>query len=102
MHNKNDNDSKKHSYEHTHMHDHDHDFVHLEIPAITVKDLALLEYILDHNKQHTRELADTGGRLAEEGFANAAELISDAVRCFNQANDQIEKAVRLLNESIKR
>ena len=97
-----DDKQKKHNYMHMHMHDHDHDFVHLEIPTMAVKDLALLEYMLDHNKQHAHELSDTGVRLSDEGFELAAKLIAEAVHHFNQANDKMEKAVALINESVEK
>ena len=101
MHNK-DNKPKKRNYEHMHMHDHDHDFDHLEIPTMAVKDLALLEYMLDHNKQHANELADTAGRLVDEGFADAAAMINEAVNFFNQANVKMENAVALISESVEK
>lgn len=84
-------------YEHMHMHDHDHDFVHMEIPPTTMKDLALLEYMLEHNKQHVNELANLSLRLADEGYANAAELVNDAVHLFHQANDNLQKAIGLVH-----
>ena len=101
MHNK-DNKPKKSSYEHMHMHDHDHDFEHLGILTTTVKDLALLEYMLEHNRQHAHELEDTSVRLVEESLPKAAELIDEAVSFFNQANDKIEEAVKLIGESVEK
>ena len=99
MHNK-DNKPKKRNYENIHMHDHDHDFEHLGILTTTVKDLALLEYMLEHNKQHALELADVAARLDEESLPQAAKLVSEAVACFNQANDKIEEAVGLISKSV--
>lgn len=100
MDNKNDN-SRGHNYANIHMHDHDHDFIHFEIPATTVKDLALLEYMLEHNRQHAHELADLGIRLADEGFSVAAQTVNDAIKLFSQANDYLGNAIAQVNESGK-
>ena len=98
-----------HPHEHDHGHDHDHGHGHGHshgnvrsldqnaVPGASAKDLALLKYMLDHNKQHARELSETGDRLAEAGFAHAAEMISDAVHYFDHANDSLEIAVGLIN-----
>ena len=101
MHNK-ENKPKKRNYEHMHMHDHDHDLEHLGVLTTTVKDLALLEYMLEHNRQHAIELADTSARLKDEELPQASELIMEAVRFFNQANDKIEEAVKLISESVEK
>ena len=95
----NNDHSREHSYEHVHMHDHDHDFVRFEIPASTVKDLALLEYMLEHNKQHAHELADLGIRLTDAGYESAAELVHGAVLDFNQANTKLKNSIDLISES---
>lgn len=86
------------NYERIHMHDHDHDFVQLQIPATTMKDLVLLEYMVEHNDQHAHELANIGLRLEDTVFTDAATLINDAVRLFHEANEKLGKAVRLVNE----
>ena len=99
MHKNEEEKPKKRSYSHMHMHDHDHEFVHLEIPTMAVKDLALLEYMLDHNKQHAKELMDTSSRLKDEGFSNASDLIGEAVQFFNKANEKMEIAIAQINES---
>ena len=49
--------------------------------------------MLDHNKQHARELKEAGDRLAAAGNAGAAQQISDAVHYFDHANEKLEKAV---------
>jgi len=83
-----------HSHGHIHSHSHDHD--HGTAPGASAKDLALLKYMLEHNKQHARELSETGARLAEAGFDHAADMINDAVHYFDHANDSLEIAVGLI------
>ena len=90
-------DDHTHGHGHSHTHDHTHDHSHSAALGATAKDLALLKYMLEHNKQHARELSETGDRLAEAGFAHAADMISDAVHYFDHANDSLEIAVGLIN-----
>ena len=71
--------------------DHDHN--------VSDKDLALLKYMLEHNKQHARELSDAGVRLAGAGLSGSAELIAEAVCHFEYANDKLEKAVGLVESA---
>jgi len=52
--------------------------------------------MLEHNKQHALELSDTGARLSDAGFTDAANLISDAVHYFDHANEKLEKAIGLI------
>ena len=98
-------DGHGHSHEHNHKHDHSHesahenthDHGHKDTSRVSPKDLALLKYMLEHNKQHARELAETGGRLADVGVESAAELIKGAVHYFDHANENLEKAVKLID-----
>lgn len=85
-------------HDHSHGHSHEHGSgENGNSPADAPKrDLALLKYMLEHNKQHAHELSDTGARLAEAGFEHAADMIADAVSYFNHANDSLEIAVGLL------
>ena len=98
------------SGEHSHPHEHTHEHIHTssrnldaacnqgEINGVSPKDIALLKYMLEHNKQHACELAETGGRLAGAGFTGTAELINDAVRHFDYANSKLETAIGLISE----
>ena len=85
-----------HSHDHSHDHGHSHSHSHGDAPAASQKDLALLKYMLEHNKQHALELSDTGARLSDAGFTDAANLISDAVHYFDHANEKLEKAIGLI------
>lgn len=85
-------------YEHVHMHDHDHDYVHFESTATVAKELTLLKYTLDHNRQHVRELAEMGVRFADSGFARASELITEAIGFFDKANNKLDEAIVAVND----
>jgi len=92
-------------HSHAHEHAHTHGSPHgdgsgnggKETPGALAKDLALLKYMLEHNKQHAHELSETGDRLADAGLSHAAEMISDAVRYFDHANDSLNIAIGLIS-----
>ena len=92
--------SKNHMHEHTHSNSHGdgrpHSDRHADSPGAPLKDLALLRYMLEHNRQHALELAEASGRLSSAGITGAAELISDAVHYFDHANEKLEEAVKLV------
>ena len=72
------------------MHDHPHPHTHKEhSPEET---LALLAYMIDHNKHHADELHE----LAHSANDEAAALIHAAVDEFNAGNEKLEKALAIL------
>jgi len=86
-----------HSHELGHGHDHDHDHNHENASGISQKDLALLKYMLEHNRQHAEELISTGKKIKTAGSDEAAKKIDDAVHYFEHANEELEKAISLLD-----
>ena len=103
-------DSHGHSHSHSHEHSHGHSHSHSDSHGHShdsccgcggggepsAKDLALLNYMLEHNKQHARELSDIGVRLSDSGASDAAKSIEKAVHYFDHANECLEKAVGLV------
>ena len=111
-----------HEHEHKHSHHHTHGHTHREgghshghdhsndnpdgdggaqpDPAdaadVSEKDVALLKYMLEHNKQHAKELLETGGRLKASGAEEAAVKIDEAVHYFEHANEMMEKSISLI------
>lgn len=78
-----------HDYEHAHGHGHAH--------AHDVSDkeiLALLEYMLGHNRHHAEELKDLAANLPWE----KAELIYAAVEDFGRGNEKIAQVLSGLKE----
>lgn len=71
------------------MHEHCHDHHHEHSPEETV---ALLTYMVGHNKHHAEELHE----LAHGVDGEAAQLIHDAVVDFQVGNEKLEEALRLL------
>ena len=75
---------------HDHNHEHHH---HNESPS---KTLALMTYMLDHNKQHAEELHDISHNLSGEGQEEAAKLLHEAVHDFESGNQKLEQALKLV------
>ena len=76
---------------HTHPHHHD--------SPEAGKDLALLTYMLEHNRHHTEELHDLAHSLSESGCAAGAELLHAAVADFQQGNEKLAAALAALKEA---
>lgn len=75
--------------DHTHGHDHHHGHHSPE------ESLALLTYMLGHNRHHAEELHELAHGLDDE----AAQLIHDAVVDFQLGNEKLAEALRILQES---
>lgn len=69
---------------HTHSHDHHGD---------ANKTLALLTYMLDHNRHHAEELHDLAHALEHQEKFEAAALIVEALNYFRDGNDKLEAAL---------
>ena len=72
--------------EHTHDHEHHHEHSSPE------ETLALLTYMLGHNRHHAQELHD----LAHGVEGEAADLLQGAVDDLGHSNDKLERALAIL------
>jgi hypothetical protein len=72
--------------EHTHDHEHHHEHSSPE------ETLALLTYMLGHNRHHAQELHD----LAHGVEGEAADLLHGAVDDLGHSNDKLERALAIL------
>lgn len=80
----------EHIHEHIHEHGHEHSHEHkTHSPEET---LALLRYMIDHNKHHAEELHE----LAHSASTDAAALIHEAVAAFDVGNEKLERALAIL------
>ena len=82
---------------HTHIHadgtTHSHGHTHSHAAASSPEEaLALLKYMLDHNRHHAEELHD----LAHNFDEVAGDLIHEAVDKLGESNDLIEQALSLI------
>ena len=73
------------------MHDHDHNHSH-GTASSPEETLALLEYMLGHNRHHAEELHELAHNLPE----TEAALLHDAVEDFNQGNEKLAKVLSVL------
>ena len=77
-----------------HSHEHEHEHEHCGACGGTSEEtLALLKYMLDHNRHHADELHD----LAHELDSEARELVHAAVMDIESSNDKLARALKLLN-----
>lgn len=74
-----------------HMH-HDHPHTHEVKEHSQEETLALLNYMIDHNRHHAEELHE----LAHSAKEEAEVLIHEAVELFDQGNEKLEKALQLM------
>ena len=58
--------------------------------------VALVSYMVDHNKHHAAELAEMGKKLREMGQTEAADQIDKAVSDFESGNVRLSVALSLL------
>lgn len=75
-----------------------HDHHHHGAPEAG-KNLALLTYMLDHNRHHAEELHDLAHDLAEDGKAEAAALLHEALADFDRGNEKLAKALAAAKEA---
>ena len=97
-------DSHTHEHAHTHSHEHGgHTHVHTHADGTThshshaaasspEEALALLTYMLNHNRHHAEELHDLAHCFDEV----EADLIHEAVDKLSESNDLIEQALSLV------
>lgn len=57
--------------------------------------IALLSYMIDHNKHHEEELAELTESMSDE----AAKLVREALRDFKFGNELLGKALSILQNS---
>ena len=55
--------------------------------------------MLDHNRHHADELHDICHALEDEGKAEAAAALAEALHAFDHGNDKLEKALELAKQA---
>lgn len=77
-------------HDHGHSHDHDHGCSHSCSSCAGCdpmqETLALMQYMVNHNAAHARELADLAGKLEQLGNEAAARQVLTAVSEFEKGN----------------
>ena len=85
-------DGTTHTHSHTHDHDHCHQHDHEHVHHSPEEALALLAYMVQHNRHHAEELHE----LAHDVDGEAQQLLHDAVVDFTLGNEKLEEALRIL------
>ena len=83
-----------HSHDQLHGHDHDHNHSHGCDHSCSgcagcdpmTETLALMQYMVNHNAAHARELAELAGKLEQLGNEAAARQVLTAVSEFEKGN----------------
>ena len=89
-------DGTTHTHTHTHADGTTEAHTHTHAAASSPEEaLALLKYMLDHNRHHAEELHD----LAHCFDDVAGDLIHDAVDKLGESNDLIEQALSLITNA---
>ena len=80
------------THTHCHTHDHDHEHCHEHQQHSPEEALALLAYMVQHNRHHAEELHELAHSMEDE----PAQLIHDAILDFNLGNEKLDEALKLL------
>ena len=97
----------EHSHAHTHTHDHEHDHDHThphshgDEPALDgslTQTVALLRYMLEHNRSHAEEVKALIPKLTEQGLADAAMMLESGVSSYHDGNEWLASALEKLEE----
>lgn len=89
------------SENHTHTHDdghchchEEHEHEHKEHNAN--EDVALLKYMIEHNRHHNEDLHELYHSLDGAGKKEAAALVGEAMHFFDHGNEKLANALKLL------
>lgn len=87
-------DGTTHTHPHTHDHGHEqeHPHTHTHDHHSPEEALALLAYMVQHNRHHAEELHELAHSMDDE----AAQLIHDAILDFDLGNEKLDEALKLL------
>lgn len=90
-----------HEYMHEHGHEHSHEHHHEHLPAdanVSQKTVALLGYMVEHNKAHAEEVHDLAHALSAAGKEEEASLIHRGVALYREGNELLARALAALKE----
>jgi hypothetical protein len=90
-------DNHTHEHEHSHEHGHDHCCGGGEHTAHSAdENIALLNYMIDHNRHHGEDLHELYHALAAAGKADAAAQVGEAMHFYEHGNEKLAAALKLL------
>lgn len=81
-------------------HGHSHaEHEHMSKELSPEQTLALLTYMLDHNRSHAEELHGVCHSLESQGQTEAAEAVARALHYFDHGNEELEAALAAYRRS---
>lgn len=103
-------DAHSHEHQHAHGHNHAHGHTHEQselsghehshggesAPGSINENLALLNYMLDHNLHHSEDLHELCHGLEAAGSKEAAALVAEALHFYGHGNEKLAEAQKLL------
>lgn len=85
---------------HTHTHEDGHCHCHEDHAEAKVhsanEDVALLNYMIEHNRHHGEDLHELFHALDGAGKKEAAALVGEAMHFFDHGNEKLANALKLL------
>ncbi len=102
MHDPTETVTNAHTHEHTHEHPHEHTHEHPHPHGAAAdanasqKTVALLSYMVEHNKAHAQEVHDLAHELSADGKKEASALIHRGVNLYREGNELLERALAAL------
>lgn len=82
---------------HTHTHDDEHCHCHEDHKEHSAsEDIALLKYMIEHNRHHGEDLHELFHALDGTGKKEAAALVGEAMHFFDHGNEKLSAALKLL------
>ena len=84
---------------HEHDHAHPHAHPHASKDGAPSQTVALLRYMLEHNRSHTEEVKALIPKLVAEGKADIAMMIDSGVESYKDGNDWMAAALKKLEEA---
>ncbi len=79
------------------MSEHTHDHTHENMKAHTPEEAkALLAYMIEHNEHHSEDLHELFHALEDAGKSEAATFVLNAMHSYDDGNDQLQMAMKLL------
>lgn len=85
-----------HDHSHSHAHEHSHDEQSRPHGGALHQLTHLLDFMLEHNRSHTAELAGFARQLREKGQDAAAAKLEEGVKDFERGNDSLKEALGLI------
>ena len=86
-----------HDHEHgLHHHHHEHEHEHSEGGTVSEQTIALVSYMVDHNRAHANDIHELAHKLEAMGQHEVAELMGEGLSCYIDGNERLAEALEVL------